>query len=333
VDPFLDALKIRSSGASLSESTSMVRAEDRRRYPSDLDYTVGWICALPIEFSAAMVMLDTVHQAPPKHVVDKNAYEVGRIGNHNVVIACLPKGMMGTISASTVAAHMSFSFPNIITRLMVGIGGGVPSATNDVRLGDVVVCKPGPLNNGIVQYDFGKRTGDGFEQTGHLPSPPQALLTVISRLEARHDIHGSTIPTILQNFDTEHMREKFGYPGADHDELFQADYAHITGEATCAKCDRSRLQVRSPRRAATVVHYGAIASGNSVMKDAVTRDELGQRHGVLCFEMEAAGLMNAFPCLVIRGICDYSDTHKNKEWQGYAAAAAAAYAKELLINT
>jgi nucleoside phosphorylase len=46
--------------------------------------------------------------------------------------------------------------------------------------------------------------------------------------------------------------------------------------------------------------------------------------------MEAAGLMNQFPCLVIRGICDYSDTHKNKGWQGYAAMVAAAYAKDLL---
>ena len=46
--------------------------------------------------------------------------------------------------------------------------------------------------------------------------------------------------------------------------------------------------------------------------------------------MEAAGLMDNFPCLVIRGICDYSDAHKNKKWQPYAAATAAAYAKELL---
>jgi hypothetical protein len=40
--------------------------------------------------------------------------------------------------------------------------------------------------------------------------------------------------------------------------------------------------------------------------------------------------MNNFPCLVIRGICDYSDSHKNKTWQLYAALTAAAYAKELL---
>ena len=51
---------------------------------------------------------------------------------------------------------------------------------------------------------------------------------------------------------------------------------------------------------------------------------------MLCFEMEAAGLMNNFPCLVVRGICDYADSHKNKQWQPYAAATAAAYAKELL---
>jgi len=66
------------------------------------------------------------------------------------------------------------------------------------------------------------------------------------------------------------------------------------------------------------------------MKDADARDRLAEKEGVLCFEMEAAGVMDRFPCVVIRGICDYSDTHKNDIWQGYAAATAAAYAKELL---
>jgi nucleoside phosphorylase len=80
------------------------------------------------------------------------------------------------------------------------------------------------------------------------------------------------------------------------------------------------------------IHYGLIASANQLMKDATVRDKLVAEKDVLCFEMEAAGLMNQFPCLVIRGICDYSDSHKNKEWQGYAAMAAAAYAKDLLCR-
>ena len=66
------------------------------------------------------------------------------------------------------------------------------------------------------------------------------------------------------------------------------------------------------------------------MKDALVRDDLADVKDVLCFDMEAAGLMNHFPCLVIRGICDYADSHKSKEWQGYAAMAAAAYTKDHL---
>jgi nucleoside phosphorylase len=77
------------------------------------------------------------------------------------------------------------------------------------------------------------------------------------------------------------------------------------------------------------MHYGLIGSGNRVIKNSHVRDRL-VKQDILCVEMEAAGVMDIFPCLVIRGICDYCDSHKNKRWQSYAALAAAAYAKELL---
>jgi len=82
------------------------------------------------------------------------------------------------------------------------------------------------------------------------------------------------------------------------------------------------------------IHYGLIASGNSVIKATDKLHQLQQLLAgsgeILCVEMEAAGLMNDFKCIVIRGISDYADSHKNDGWQPYAAAAAAAYAKELL---
>ncbi|KAL4957598.1 nucleoside phosphorylase domain-containing protein [Aspergillus filifer] len=85
------------------------------------------------------------------------------------------------------------------------------------------------------------------------------------------------------------------------------------------------------RREDAVIHYGTIASGNSVIRDGETRDTLSREFGgILCFEMEAAGLLNILPCIAIRGICDYADSHKNKSWQPYAAGMAAACAKELL---
>jgi len=90
--------------------------------------------------------------------------------------------------------------------------------------------------------------------------------------------------------------------------------------------------VDRPKRDSTlpVVHYGMIASGDKVIKDGTTRDKWREQFGMMCFEMEAAGLMKHFQCIVIRGICDYSDSHKNFKWQGYAALTPAAFAKEFL---
>jgi nucleoside phosphorylase len=127
------------------------------------------------------------------------------------------------------------------------------------------------------------------------------------------------------------MMQKFQCQGSEHDLLFEADYDHNGSGKGCETCDKGRLLIREPRDTIDpVIHYGLIGSANRVMRHGVTREKFRREKGILCFEMEAAGLMDNFPCLVIRGICDYSDTHKNKRWQRYAAAIAAAYAKELL---
>ncbi|KAF2396584.1 hypothetical protein EJ06DRAFT_569323 [Trichodelitschia bisporula] len=149
------------------------------------EYTIGWICALSIELAAAKQMLDEVHQSLPSNEADSNTYELGRIGGHNVVIACLPVGQMGTNAAASVATQMQLTFNSVRLGLMVGIGGGVPS-TADVRLGHVVVSRPFKDHSGVVQYDFSKMTPDKFERTGYLNSPPQVFLKAIASLEADH---------------------------------------------------------------------------------------------------------------------------------------------------
>ena len=126
------------------------------------------------------------------------------------------------------------------------------------------------------------------------------------------------------------MAETFRYQGTEQDQLFDADYDY-EGDETCDQCDVQKVVARPPRtNSAPRIHYGNIASGNDVMKHGITRDKIAKEEGVICFEMEAAGLMDNFPCLVIRGICDYADSHKNKMWQPYAAATAAALSRELL---
>jgi nucleoside phosphorylase len=298
------------------------------------DYTVGWISALPTEVAAAVGMLDEPHSTLPSRPQDNNNYTFGRVGVHNVVIACLPSGVTGTISAARVASQMLSTFTGLRFGLMVGIGGGMPSEEHDIRLGDVVVSKPTGTFGGVIQYDFGKTVQEGkFIRTGSLNKPPDVLLTALANIEAKHMMESHELAKYLSEMVKKYpmMGYKFTHPGMQHDLLYEAAFDHPQGLATCSQCDVRKLRNRKTRSSEDpVVHYGLIASGDQVMRHGATRDRLGQELDVLCFEMEAAGLMDSFPCLVIRGICDYADSHKNKHWQPYAAATAAAYAKELL---
>jgi len=270
-------------------------------------------------------MLDEKHQEPLQDANDTNLYTLGRISNHNTVIVCLPAGQTGTNSAAAAVLQMKSRFTSIRFGLMVGIGGGVPSDEADVRLGDVVISQPNMYYGGVVQHDFGKTTQNGFVRTGFLNTPPTILLNALAKLQARSRNNISVFLSALSH------RPKFACDNAGPDLLFESTYNHVEGP-TCERCSKDRLLERNPRGSQEVmVHCGTIASGNQVIKDGITRDRLSSElGGVLCFEMEAAGLMNSFPCLVIRGICDYADSHKNKRWQPYAAATAAAYAKEVL---
>jgi hypothetical protein len=204
------------------------------------DYTVGWICALPLEMSAAKMMLDKTHANLPQPATDHNSYTLGRISGHNVVIACLPSGVYGTTSAAAVASKMMCTFPNIQFGLMVGIGGGVPCNSADIRLGDVVVSKPTGGSSGVVPYDYGKTISGGrLQQTGTLNKPPQVLLTSIAQLQA-DDIGGRhSIATILSEI---HITEPiFTSPGQEQDQLFRSMYDHVEFEDTCVNCDKQWL--------------------------------------------------------------------------------------------
>jgi nucleoside phosphorylase len=305
-------------------------------------YTVGWICAILTEHVAARQFLDDEHDAP-EHVSqnDNNTYTLGRMGRHNVVIAALPDAEYGIGSAAAVARDMLHSFPNVRIGLMVGIGGGAPSKKNDIRLGDVIVSSPAGGHGGVYQYDFGKSIqARRFCQTGILNQPPALIRTAVSNIKAQHEADGNQIDDSINAVLSRkpRLKNKYSRPDITADRLYKTDFVHQSEDGACEECcgaDTVNLVQRGARGDEDdnpAIYYGLIASANQVMKDATIRDALVEEEGVLCFEMEAAGLMNHFPCLVIRGICDYADSHKNKQWQGYAAMAAAAYAKELLTR-
>lgn len=295
---------------------------DSRNTLSHDSYTVAWICALSIEMAAARAMLDDVHESLPKDVNDSNSYVLGSIGQHNVAIACLPNGQYGTNNAAIVFTNMWRTFKYIQLGLMVGIGGGAPGKA-DLRLGDIVV------GSKVIQHDMGKAIGDDRLLRTSIPRPLRnSVSTEVSSLRSKHYSSPSRVPSIL--LERSEQLRNFKRP-VSADRLFKDTYQHESSIPDCASCDQSKLVKRRPRDSDDpVIHYGAIASGNLVIKDSQTRDKLAQDLDVICFEMEAAGLMDIGACLPVRGICDYSDSHKTKEWQAYAAATAAAYAREFL---
>ncbi|KAF4810888.1 hypothetical protein CGCSCA5_v010275 [Colletotrichum siamense] len=298
------------------------------------EYTIGWICALTTEYVAARSFLDEIHDYPESVPAnDNNTYTLGRMGQHNIVMAFLPDGEYGLSSAAAVATDMVRTFMNVRIGLMVGIGGGAPSTSHDIRLGDVVVSSPSNGNSGVFQYDFGKSIQDQeFKTTGFLNQPPRAIRAAVVALRAEFEENGNDIAEAVTNILAKkpRLRRKYGRPPVETDKLFRS---HVVLDSLVEEPGLEMLVSRPERTNDDdnpAVHYGLIASANQLMKDATIRDKLAASKGVLCFEMEAAGLMNHFPCLVIRGICDYSDSHKNKNWQGYAAMTAAAYAKALV---
>ncbi|GMG29710.1 unnamed protein product [Aspergillus oryzae] len=223
------------------------------------DYTVGWICALPLEMAAAKAMLDEVHPDLSSSLGDHNTYTL-------------------------------------------------------VHYGKVI-------------------RGGRFERTGTLNKPSQLLLTALNKHQANNLLNGCDLSKHISQsaIMTSSHTSEFTYQDQEKDQLFHPEYDHMAPRRSCESCDHTQL-VNRPTRSSTEprIHYGLIASCNQAMKDAKPRDRLARQLGIICFEMEAAGLVGHFPCLVIRGISDYAEFHKNDQWHGYAIATAAAYAKELL---
>ncbi|RPA77028.1 purine and uridine phosphorylase [Ascobolus immersus RN42] len=315
-------------------------------------YQIGLICALSIELVALLKALDKKHPTPENQPPnDGNLYTCGQIGKHNVVITSLPSGGAGQASATRAAISMCNTFPKLRLGLFVGIGGGIPrlytpgSDWVDIRLGDIVVSSPEGTHGGVVQYDRGKSvTGANgektFQRVGSLNKPPVVLLNAVQMIRAELDDDYGLITEVLrmmQNKTREGRRKaRFMYPGKEKDILFHAMYPHPGSSTNCRKdCDTTRTvdrdwTDRENEEFEPQVFPGTIASGGLVIKNAITRDELADMYGAKCVETEAAGIMDFFPCLVIRGISDYADSHKNDDWYAYASLTAAAYARLVL---
>lgn len=309
------------------------------------NYHVAWICpAAAVELLPSRLMLDEEHDTPTYDTAyDDNVYVFGAMVGHNVVIATCPQGMTGNVNAGRLAGPLFNTFSKVRMALLVGIGGGVPrsvpseTSTDNIHVGDVVVGAPGDGKPACINYESGRsHHGGTFELLGTIDRPDRVLLSAIEKLQSDYDVDQSTFQQHREKLEKSRHRRRFAFPGLVHDRLFQADYQHVGPyNSNCIDCDHTRLVERPARTkqdaAEFIFHRGRIASGNSVVQDGEKRDRIRELcDGALCIEMEAAGVDASRPCLVIRGISDYADSHKEDKWRSYAAGNAAIFARELL---
>lgn len=334
-------------------------------YPKSRDqFSVAIICALVQEADAVEALFDEFYDETGhdygKVRGDPNAYTNGRIGKHHVVLAHMPG--IGKGIASSVATSFNASYNNIRLALLVGICGGVPRKEDggEIFLGDVLV------SNGLVQYDLGKRFPDRFSRKDTLAEslgrPNQEIRSTLKMLggnrgKPKWEERLASYVDVVQGALG---MQRAGHPGTKEDFLFPSDYRHKHHEPqTCSLCDGcqargdpvcyealqmhcqalkcdhtiSGARMRNPSKVEyppPAVHIGHIASGDTVLFSGHDRDEISAKENIIGFEMEGAGVWDNIPCVVIKGVSDYADSHKSKRWQGYASAAAASCMKAFL---
>ncbi|KAL3449841.1 hypothetical protein BJX65DRAFT_294467 [Aspergillus insuetus] len=271
------------------------------------DFEIAIVCALPAEYNAVTELVDHFWEDHGyeygKAREDSNTYTTARIGNNDVVLVLL-SGTGKAIAASS-ATSLRLSYPRIKLLLLTGICGGVPlvGTEDGILLGDVV------LSETVIQYDYGRRYPDKFimkhtvEESLSRPAKEHHLLSDCLLCDASRTL----------------LCDELGCNKGDH----------IKRDRLEAK-ERLEREGRIKEAQAPSIFVGRIGSADIVLKSGEDRDRLAKLHSIRAFEMEGAGAWDELPCIVIKGVSDYADSHKNDRWQDFAAATAASTMKALL---
>lgn len=327
--------------------------------PSPDHFGVAIICALQNEADAVLATFDEIYEVKGlvhhRYKDDPNQYYLGKIGDHNVTV--LRTAGMGKVRAANAAGSCRSTFKNVSLALIVGICGGVPEPPKHCPIfkGDVIV------STNVVQSDFGRQYHEGVVRKDTFQDN-----LVPHGLELRNFLHTlegqmvafrirKDIDTIINEMGSREWFTMPPRPEQGKDYAFKAKYRHIHRDGqcpTCAKClgpedtaceisreascktlncDLSERIDRTPNGKMSI-HYGSLGSSDQVMKSSVHRDRIAAAEKIIGFEMEGAGVWEVFPTIVVKGVCYYADSHKDKEWQDYAAVRAAAAAKAILLQ-
>ncbi|KAK6514614.1 hypothetical protein TWF281_004812 [Arthrobotrys megalospora] len=235
------------------------------------------------------------------------------------------------ISRSIVQYDLGRRFPNEFRSRMVP--GDIFETTNaDIRafLGTMETCRNLSRLESRTLHHLGtiqRKPHKEHDKYNYPGVSEDRLYDSASRHKHHHTLNCNTCNRCIKNVD----------PVCD-DALEMLCTELQCDERQIVSRRRLRLKEGAPslRQVGTIdsqqptMHFGRMASGDTVMKSGIDRDMIARQHNVIAFEMEGAGIWDNLPCIIIKGVCDYADCHKNKKWQNFAAATAASAMKALL---
>ena len=301
---------------------------------------------------------------------DSNFYVTCRFGKHNAVVVLLPSPGKSSCAGAIARLKMSFRGIDTVFLVGIcgGTPKSKGPAGTDIFLGDVIISDDVMPYDYGKQYvsGFKNKLSLGY-RSGNFYQTIRGLLTLLSTTQKQAILESqatNNLKRLQEAADQDDSKPDFRYPGRAEDHLFEANYLHkhhenklfvcltceTSPEAVCDEaidtpcsllgCNLDYVTSRAPSIISmqqyssdidTIrVHFGPFVSGDTVLKSAKHREELCNRYSAIGFEMEAAGLINEAPYIIIKGVCDYADSHKDKKWQPYAAAGAAAVFKSIL---
>ncbi|CAG9836488.1 unnamed protein product [Diabrotica balteata] len=279
---------------------------------------------------------------------ESNVYTLGNIGAHRIVCTKLPS-VGHTREAMTAAGNTTTrllgTFQKVDYVFLVGVGGGVPHYTDynrHVRLGDVVISSPVKNKNIYFYCESAKSTdkGNEFEIKPYSPSNVK-LQEIATQLKLSTDADSGLTPPWLNylrdglNILSNQTEPDFKMPDSETDKLYMSiGEKDLIEVAHPVPHDNSKKRLDGCPR----IHLSTIASGRQVVKDDRLRQQFANQVGALAFDCEFDTVIESIlgnckdSFCIIRGISDYKDGTRRKEWQPYASLAAASVMKAIVCG-
>jgi len=302
-------------------------------------------------------------------VGDQNTYTTGRIDKHNVVLALLPGIGKANAASAAAHFRSSYKGVHLALLVGVCGGMPRDSRGKEILLGDVIISHSIiQYDLGRRFPDRFERKSTPQESVGRANADVRSFVATLQTHFHSRRLQLRTLH-YLETLQRKVNSSEFNYPGIAEDKLFRPAYRHKHHasqdcgicsrciekfdpvceealESPCSElqCDESQLlprhRLETKKEIARLgrndelqkpaIHFGSIASGDTVMKSGEDRDTIAEMDNVIAFEMEGVGIWDSLPCIIIKGVSDYADSHKNKKWQNFATATAASAMKAIL---